>query len=62
MVNNDNLEEKVGPDDVEDLQQAQQPVKDVVGREHRREADGVKQGWTQDPAGVDTAPAEEGNQ
>ena len=54
----DGLEEEKGPEDVEELEGAEEPVEDVVGGEHLDKVAGVDEGGVEDPVGIDATPGD----
>jgi len=55
----DDLQDEVGPDDVQHEQNAQQPVEEVVCREHFDDLWRLDRRRVQDPSGVDAQPGED---
>ena len=51
------LEQKVSPHDVEALEEAEESIEEVVGREGSREFDGVEYCWFENPTRIDDTPA-----
>ena len=52
----DGFEEEVGPEDVEELEGAEETIEDIVGGEHLDKVLGVDEGGVEDPGGVDATP------
>ena len=55
----DGLEEEEGPEDVEELEGAEEAIEDVVGGKHLDKVAGVNEGGVEDPVGIDATPDRE---